>query len=100
MPDVNRLYFTLMILPHVKRLAMALVGLPVPLAAAPFAPPIQYHTGHVPEVMALGDLDRDGILDVVVANTSATEDVVAGDVTVFLGLEGGGLRRLGEWKAK
>ena len=78
---------------------LALVALPVPLAAAPFAPPIQYRTGNVPELMALGDLDQDGILDVVVANTSASEDIVAGDVSVLLGLEGGGLRRLGEWRA-
>jgi hypothetical protein len=85
------------IIPLASRLIPALAAVPLPLMALPFESPVRYTTGDVPEAIALGDLDRDGVLDAVVANTNAIEDVVAGNVTVLLGVESGGFRRLDEW---
>jgi hypothetical protein len=80
-----------------NRAGLALVAMPVTVMALPFAPPIRYATGHVPEAIALGDLDRDGILDAVIANTYASTDIVAGDVSVFLGTASDGFRSNGQW---
>lgn len=56
--------------------------------AIPFAPPSHSPTGSVPEAIALGDLDGDGLLDIALANTAAAGEPGGDSVTVLLGREG------------
>jgi hypothetical protein len=54
-----------------------------------FDPARSYLVGNVPEVMALGDLNGDAILDLVVANTSADGGTGGNSVSVLLGTPSG-----------
>ncbi len=64
-------------------LALAFVLPAVAAAGVEFAPPVSYTAGVSPASVALGDLDRDGDLDAVVANTGGNS------ISVFMNLGDG-----------
>jgi hypothetical protein len=64
-----------------------------------FDPPITHATGAVPEPIALGDIDADGVLDVAIACTGGAGGDGRGTVTVLLGIENGTFRTLGPFPA-
>ena len=60
-----------------------------------FDPARNYSVGHVPEVMALGDVNGDALLDLVVANTSADGGPGGNSVSVLIGTSSGAFAPVG-----
>jgi hypothetical protein len=61
------------------------------------SPPQSYPVGNVPEAIAFGDLDGNGILDVAVANSSADGKPGGDSVSVLLGSDDGTLAPHGSY---
>ena len=62
-----------------------------------FDPETQYEVGHVPEAVALGDLNGDGKIDVVVANSAADGETGGNSISVLLGNSTGIFTRAGNF---
>ncbi len=80
-------------------IALALAGAQDPALDIAFEPPERYALGHTSEPIALGDLDGDAHLDLVVANTGADGQPGGDTVSVLLGDASGSFRRGGDFAA-
>ncbi|HVR75216.1 MAG TPA: FG-GAP-like repeat-containing protein [Planctomycetota bacterium] len=64
-----------------------------------FDPAAKYATGHIPEALAVGDLNLDGVPDVVIANTSSDGEPGGNGLSVLLGKGDGSFDVLGVFPA-